>query len=83
MIQWSDEMFGYAVGHADADLSFDDRDNARFAPLAAVVDSAFTWGTIVPPDTVARHRHLRNARARSSPGCTRRFRNICALPMKR
>jgi glycogen operon protein len=43
-IRWADEMFGHIVGHPDADLTFDPRDNARFAPLAAVVDPAFTWG---------------------------------------
>ncbi len=43
-IRWADEMFGYIVGHPDADLSFDERDNAAFCPLAAVVDPAFTWG---------------------------------------
>jgi glycogen operon protein len=43
-VRWSDEMFGYRVGDAQADLSFDDRDNAGFAPLAAVIDPAFTWG---------------------------------------
>ena len=32
-----------------ADLSFDDRDNASFAPLAAVIDEAFTWGDDRPP----------------------------------
>jgi glycogen operon protein len=50
-IRWADEMFGYEVGHADADLSFDSRDNAPFAPLAAVVDPAFTWGDDRPPRT--------------------------------
>jgi glycogen operon protein len=43
-IHWSDEMYGYRIGHPDADLSFDDRDNARFANLSAVIDTAFTWG---------------------------------------
>lgn len=42
-IRWADEMFGHVVGHPDEDMSFDDRDNARHAPLAAVVDPAFTW----------------------------------------
>jgi isoamylase len=51
MIRWADEMFGYRVGNADADLSFDDRDSAPYAPLAAVVDSAFTWGDDRPPRT--------------------------------
>lgn len=43
-IRWADEMFGYRVGDPNADLSFDDRDNAPFAPLAAIIDSSFTWG---------------------------------------
>jgi len=50
-IRSGDEMFGYKVGDADADLSFDARDNAAFAPLAAVVDPAFTWGNDRPPRT--------------------------------
>jgi len=32
---WDDSLFGYKVGDAAADLAFDDRDNAPFAPLAA------------------------------------------------
>ena len=46
---WSDELFGYTCGHSDTDLSRDDRDNAAFAPLAAVVDPAFVWGDDRPP----------------------------------
>ncbi len=43
-IRWTDEVFGYRVGAPDADLTFDDRDSGAYAPLAAVVDPAFTWG---------------------------------------
>src|SRR5262249_39493331 len=43
-VRWSDEMFGYRVGDEGEDLSFDDRDNAAYAPLSAVIDPAFTWG---------------------------------------
>src|SRR5438093_3815244 len=50
-VRWADEMFGYTVGHPDGDLALDDRDNAEFAPLAAVVDPAFTWGDDRPPRT--------------------------------
>jgi len=50
-VRWADEMFGYTVGHPDEDLSLDPRDNAAVAPLAAVVDSAFTWGDDRPPRT--------------------------------
>jgi glycogen operon protein len=45
------EMFGYRVGDPAEDLSFDERDNAALAPLAAVVDPAFTWGDDRPPGT--------------------------------
>ena len=41
---WADEMFGYKLDDPQADLSFDERDNAEFAPLGAVLDEAFTWG---------------------------------------
>jgi isoamylase len=51
MIRWADEMFGYRVGDPDADLSYDDRDSAPYAPLAAVVDPAFTWGDDRAPRT--------------------------------
>jgi glycogen operon protein len=50
-LTWDDSLFGYKVGDPAADLSFDDRDSAPFAPLAAVVDSAFTWGDDRPPRT--------------------------------
>jgi glycogen operon protein len=50
-IRWADELFGYRVGDPTEDLSFDDRDSAGFAPLAAVVDPAFTWGDDRPPRT--------------------------------
>jgi glycogen operon protein len=47
--RWSDKMWGYKVGDPQADLSFDERDNSAFAPLAAVLDEAFTWGDDRPP----------------------------------
>ncbi len=49
-LRWDDRMFGYRIGHEDDDLSFDDRDNAAFAPLAVVIDPAFTWGDDRRPD---------------------------------
>jgi glycogen operon protein len=50
-IRWGDEVFGYTVGHEAGDLSFDKRDSAAFAPLAVVIDPAFTWGSDHPPRT--------------------------------
>lgn len=43
-VRWSDEMFGYRIDADDADLVRDERDSAAYAPLAAVIDPAFTWG---------------------------------------
>lgn len=40
---WSDALFGYTIGDPKEDLSFDPRDNAPFAPLAAVIDPEFPW----------------------------------------
>jgi isoamylase len=47
-LKWDDRLFGYTLGHADADLSFDERDSAEVAPLAVIVDPAFTWGNDLP-----------------------------------
>jgi isoamylase len=48
-VRWCDEMWGYKIGDPQQDLSFDDRDNAHAAPLAVVIDPAFTWGDDRPP----------------------------------
>ncbi len=46
---WNDALYGYTVGHKDADLSFDERDSAPFMPKCAVTDTAHTWGDDQPP----------------------------------
>ena len=50
-LRWSDRMFGYSVGHPDADLAFDDRDNADCAALGVVTDDRFRWGRDQYPNT--------------------------------
>ncbi|QYM79035.1 glycogen debranching protein GlgX [Horticoccus luteus] len=42
-VKWDDALFGYTIGHDEADLSRDDRDSAPFMPKCVVVDPAFTW----------------------------------------
>jgi isoamylase len=49
-VDWSDEMFGYTIGHPEGDLSFDPRDNAARVPKSIVVDSMFSWGTDARPN---------------------------------
>jgi len=44
-LEWSDALFGYHIGHADADLSFDERDSASLMPKSVVIDDTFDWGT--------------------------------------
>jgi isoamylase len=41
-VRWDESLFGFKYGHEDT--TFDERDSAAFAPLAAVIDTAFTWG---------------------------------------
>jgi glycogen operon protein len=48
---WDDSMFGYKIGSKEKDLSIDTRNNAAFAPLCAVLDTAFTWGNDAFPMT--------------------------------
>lgn len=43
-LKWSEALFGYTIGHPDADLSFDDRDSAPYVPKSKIIDPAFTWG---------------------------------------
>jgi glycogen operon protein len=50
-LRWDDTLFAYKVGDAQADLSFDERDSAAHAPLAVVIDPAFTWGDDRRPGT--------------------------------
>jgi isoamylase len=42
-LKWVPEVFGYTVGDAQEDLSFDERDSAPFVPKCVVVDPNFDW----------------------------------------
>ena len=44
--RWDTSLFGFRPG--EDDTTFDARDSAAVAPLAAVVDTAFTWGNDRP-----------------------------------
>ena len=41
-VRWDEALLGYRAG--EDDTTFDERDSAPHAPLAAVIDTAFTWG---------------------------------------
>jgi glycogen operon protein len=63
-LKWADELFGYTIGHADGDLSFDQRDSAPFAPLGMVVDGNFDWSDEKRPnvpwhETIIYEAHVR------------------------
>ena len=42
-IRWHDSLFGYEVGHPDADLSFSTVDSAPFMPRSVVINPTFDW----------------------------------------
>ncbi|MEM9664224.1 MAG: glycogen debranching protein GlgX [Bacteroidota bacterium] len=44
-MQWDRSLFGYVPDHADEDLSFSKTDSAPYAPLGAVVEGGFDWGS--------------------------------------
>jgi glycogen operon protein len=61
---WSDALFGYSVGHPDADLSRDGRDSALSLPKCMVVDDHFDWENDTRPrtawnDTVIYEMHVK------------------------
>jgi isoamylase len=79
---WSDSHFGYRVGHAKEDLSFDKRDSAAGTPKCRVIDPAFTWGDDRPPrvpwhDTVIYEAHVRGLTMRH-PDVPRQLRGTYA-----
>jgi glycogen operon protein len=63
-IKWSDAHFGYRIGHEQADLSFDLRDDAHAMPKCRVIDPTYNWGDDAPPripwqDTVIYEMHMK------------------------
>ncbi len=42
-VNWDAPVFSYQIGHADADLSFDDQDDAWGMPKCVVIDPSFNW----------------------------------------
>jgi glycogen operon protein len=49
VIHWHDSLFGYKVGHPDADLSFSETDSAPFIPKSVVINPNFDWEDDKPP----------------------------------
>ncbi len=64
-LRWDDSLFGYRLGDPEEDLSFDDRDNAAYAPLARVIDPVFAWGDDRPPRTVWHETFIYEAHVKS------------------
>jgi len=69
-VVWCDELFGFEVGHPDADLSFDTRDSAAFVPKSMVVDKRFVWRNDQFPRTPIKDSVIYEAHVK---GLTQRF----------
>jgi glycogen operon protein len=54
-LRWTDAHYGYRVGGRREDLSFDTRDSASAMPKCRVIDSSFTWGNDIRPQTPWEH----------------------------
>lgn len=48
-LTWNDALYGYKVGHKDADLSFDKRDSAPYMPRSVVFDDFSRAATLKRP----------------------------------
>ena len=46
-VRWNERIFGYTLGHPDADLAKDERDSAPAVPKSVVVDAAGRVGARV------------------------------------
>ncbi len=80
--EWNDIHCGYVVGDPRADLSFDERDNARWMPKCRVVDPAFDWSGDARPGTplansVIYELHVKGYTARH-PALAPAIRGTCA-----
>ena len=69
-LRWTDALFGYRIGHRQADLSLDRRDSAPAMPKSVVVEDNFNWGSSRRPetdfaDTVIYETHVRGVSALS------------------
>jgi isoamylase len=81
-VEWNEALFGYKVGAPDGDLSFDERDSARYVPKCRVIDPAFTWGEERKPKTpwqrtIIYETHVRGYTMRH-PGVPEHFRGTFA-----
>src|SRR5690606_32891203 len=61
---WNSGVFGYPIGHPDADLAFDETDNAAGVPKGVVVADDFDWEGDRPPripwhETIIYETHVR------------------------
>ncbi|WP_419757657.1 glycogen debranching protein GlgX [Acidisoma sp.] len=90
-LTWDPALFGYTIGHPDADLSYDTRDSAPFMPRCRVIDPAFTWGRDQPPAipwerTVLYEAHVRGLtklHPEVAPESRGTFRGLASPPMIR
>jgi glycogen operon protein len=63
-IDFQGPIYGYPIGHADADLAFSNEDDAAHVPKSVVLDNDFDWGDDRPPnvrwsDTFIYEAHVR------------------------
>ena len=79
-LRWDDALFGYTIGHPDADLSRDDRDSAEHVPRGVVVDPSFDWGDDQPPRTPWHETVIYEAHVKGSRCATPRSPRSCAAP---
>jgi len=74
-VSWDDAVYGYTVGHADRDLSFDTRDSAPFVPRSVVRTPHGRRRFAARPEIAASQRIIYEAHVK---GLTQRFHGLDA-----
>ncbi len=63
-MRWHESLYGYSLDDPEQDLSFSTSDSAPYAPLGAVIDPSFHWGSDAHPripweETIIYETHVR------------------------
>ncbi len=79
-LRWGDELFAYKTGDPEADLAYDDRDSAAFAPSRAYPTPRLIGATIASPRRPGTKPLSTKSTSKASPSSIPRFPNICVEP---
>ncbi|EXF46717.1 glycogen operon protein GlgX [Pseudomonas sp. BAY1663] len=79
-LRWSEALFGYTIGHADGDLSYDERDSAPFVPKSKIIDRPSPGAATIRCRYPGTRRSSTRPMYAATPCATRRWRTSFVAP---